>query len=185
MVVRRPAPAVRSTTGAVVLDPPGAKAPASVPVEDVWVDGPGGRIHALVQRPAAPAEGPFPTVFEIHGGPTWHDSDAFASGPAAWVDHGYAVVRVNYRGSTGYGRAWTDALKHRVGLIELEDIAAVREWAVKSGLADPAKLVLAGGSWGGYLTLLGLGTQPDDWALGLARSRSRTTSRRTTTRWRP
>ncbi|MET8324702.1 prolyl oligopeptidase family serine peptidase [Streptomyces sp. NPDC005181] len=161
-------PAVRSTTGAVVLDPPGAKAPASVPVEDVWVDGPGGRIHALVQRPAAPAEGPFPTVFEIHGGPTWHDSDAFASGPAAWVDHGYAVVRVNYRGSTGYGRAWTDALKHRVGLIELEDIAAVREWAVKSGLADPAKLVLAGGSWGGYLTLLGLGTQPDDWALGLA-----------------
>ncbi|WP_406504683.1 S9 family peptidase [Streptomyces sp. NBC_01602] len=161
-------PAVRSTTGAVVLDPPGAKAPASVPVEDVWVDGPGGRIHALVQRPAAPAEGPFPTVFEIHGGPTWHDSDAFASGPAAWVDHGYAVIRVNYRGSTGYGRAWTDALKHRVGLIELEDIAAVREWAVKSGLADPAKLVLAGGSWGGYLTLLGLGTQPEDWALGLA-----------------
>ncbi|MEU2024206.1 prolyl oligopeptidase family serine peptidase [Streptomyces sp. NPDC016469] len=161
-------PVVRSTTGAVVLDPPGAKAPASVPVEDVWVDGPGGRIHALVQRPAGPAEGPFPTVFEIHGGPTWHDSDAFAAGPAAWVDHGYAVVRVNYRGSTGYGRAWTDALKHRVGLIELEDIAAVREWAVKSGLADPAKLVLAGGSWGGYLTLLGLGTQPGDWALGLA-----------------
>lgn len=161
-------PVVRSTTGAVVLDPPGAKAPASVPVEDVWVDGPGGRIHALVQRPAGPATGPFPTVFEIHGGPTWHDSDAFAAGPAAWVDHGYAVVRVNYRGSTGYGRAWTDALKHRVGLIELEDIAAVREWAVKSGLADPAKLVLAGGSWGGYLTLLGLGTQPGDWAVGLA-----------------
>ncbi|SFY35162.1 S9 family peptidase [Streptomyces atratus] len=161
-------PVIRSTSGAVVLDPPGAKAPASVPVDDVWVDGPGGRVHALVQRPAAPAEGPFPTVFEIHGGPTWHDSDAFASGPAAWVDHGYAVVRVNYRGSTGYGRAWTDALKHRVGLIELEDIAAVREWAVKSGLADPERLVLAGGSWGGYLTLLGLGTQPDTWALGLA-----------------
>ncbi|MFD7860653.1 S9 family peptidase [Streptomyces sp. NPDC059783] len=160
-------PVVRSTTGAVVLDPPGAKAPASVPVEDVWVDGPGGRVHALVQRPAT-GEGPFPTVFEIHGGPTWHDSDAFAAGPAAWVDHGYAVVRVNYRGSTGYGRAWTDALKHRVGLIELEDIAAVRGWAVESGLADPAKLVLAGGSWGGYLTLLGLGTQPDAWAVGLA-----------------
>ncbi|MFE7324263.1 S9 family peptidase [Streptomyces sp. NPDC057565] len=161
-------PVVRSTTGAVVLDPPGAKAPESVPVEDVWVDGPGGRIHALVQRPASPAQGPFPTVFEIHGGPTWHDSDEFASGPAAWVDHGYAVVRVNYRGSTGYGRAWTDALKHRVGLIELEDIAVVRQWAVESGLADAEKLVLAGGSWGGYLTLLGLGTQPDDWALGLA-----------------
>ncbi|WP_103511098.1 prolyl oligopeptidase family serine peptidase [Streptomyces sp. SM13] len=160
-------PVVRSTSGAVVLDPPGPKAAPSVPVEDAWVEGPGGRIHALVQKPAT-GEGPFPTIFEIHGGPTWHDSDAFASGPAAWVDHGFAVVRVNYRGSTGYGRAWTDALKHRVGLIELEDIAAVREWSVTSGLADPERLVLAGGSWGGYLTLLGLGTQPDSWTLGLA-----------------
>ncbi|NUK19765.1 S9 family peptidase [Streptomyces lunaelactis] len=160
-------PRVRSTAGGVVLDPPGMKAPGSVAVGDAWVEGPGGRIHALVQKPAG-ASGPLPTVFEIHGGPTWHDSDAFAAGPAAWIDHGYAVVRVNYRGSTGYGREWTDALKHRVGLIELEDIAAVREWAVTSGLADPAKLVLAGGSWGGYLTLLGLGTQPEAWALGLA-----------------
>ncbi|MFI9231187.1 S9 family peptidase [Streptomyces rimosus] len=159
-------PEVRSTSGSVVLDPPGAKAPGSVPVTDAWVEGPGGTVHALVQRPEG--DGPFPTVFEVHGGPTWHDSDAFASGPAAWVDHGFAVVRVNYRGSTGYGREWTDALKHRVGLIELEDIAAVREWAVSSGLADPQRLVLSGGSWGGYLTLLGLGTQPEAWALGLA-----------------
>ncbi|MFD5819186.1 prolyl oligopeptidase family serine peptidase [Streptomyces sp. NPDC127038] len=158
---------VRSTTGEIVLDPPGEKSPGSVPVEDVWVEGPGGRVHALVQKPAG-ATGPLPTVFEIHGGPTWHDSDSFAAGPAAWVDHGYAVVRVNYRGSTGYGREWTDALKHRVGLIELEDIAAVRDWAVASGLADPARLILTGGSWGGYLTLLGVGTQPDAWALGIA-----------------
>ncbi|MFJ2397162.1 S9 family peptidase [Streptomyces sp. NPDC087843] len=158
---------VRSTTRGVILDPPGLKSPGSVPVEDVWVEGPGGRIHALVQKPAG-ATGPLPTVFDIHGGPTWHDSDSFAAGPAAWVDHGYAVVRVNYRGSTGYGREWTDALKHRVGLIELEDIAAVREWAVTSGLADPERLILTGGSWGGYLTLLGLGTQPDAWTLGIA-----------------
>ncbi len=159
--------AVRSTTGEIVLDPPGQKSPGSVPVEDVWVEGPGGRIHALIQKPAG-TTGPLPTVFEMHGGPTWHDSDSFAAGPAAWVDHGYAVVRVNYRGSTGYGRAWTDALKHRVGLIELEDIAAVREWAVTSGLADPDRLILTGGSWGGYLTLLGVGTQPEAWALGIA-----------------
>lgn len=164
-------PVVRSTAGHVVLEAPvGAdgvvRAPESVPVEDIWVDGPGGRVHALLQKPAG--QGPFPTVFEIHGGPTWHDSDAFAAGPAAWVDHGFAVVRVNYRGSTGYGRAWTDALKHRVGLIELEDIAAVREHVVASGLADPEKLVLAGGSWGGYLTLLGVGTQPGAWTVGLA-----------------
>ncbi|TQE24542.1 S9 family peptidase [Streptomyces ipomoeae] len=160
-------PVVRSTTGEVVLDPPGLKCPGSVPVEDVWVDSPGGRVHALVQRPVG-VSGPYPTVFDIHGGPTWHDSDAFAAGPAAWLDHGYAVIRINYRGSTGYGRAWTDALKHRVGLIELEDIAAVREWAVSSGFADPERLILTGGSWGGYLTLLGLGTQPDAWSLGIA-----------------
>ncbi|MFD5921455.1 S9 family peptidase [Kitasatospora sp. NPDC058201] len=162
--------AVRSTAGGVVLRAPGAVPPASVPVEDVWVDGPGGRVHALVQRPsgAGPADGPFPTVFEVHGGPTHHDSDSFAAGPAAWLDHGFAVVRVNYRGSTGYGQAWTDALRERVGLIELEDIAAVREWAVASGLADPDRLVLSGGSWGGYLTLLGLGVQPELWSLGVA-----------------
>ncbi|WP_243274555.1 prolyl oligopeptidase family serine peptidase [Streptomyces albus subsp. chlorinus] len=159
-------PRVRSTTGATVLDPPGMTAPGSVPVEDAWVEGPGGTVHALVQKPAG--QGPFPTVFEVHGGPTHHDTDSFAGQPAAWVDHGFAVVRVNYRGSTGYGRAWTDALKHRVGLIELEDIDAVRAWAVDSGLADPDRLVLAGGSWGGYLTLLGLGTQPEVWACGLA-----------------
>ncbi|MER5862067.1 prolyl oligopeptidase family serine peptidase [Kitasatospora sp. NPDC002040] len=158
--------AVRSTAGTVVLRAPGPVPPGSVPVEDVWVDGPGGRVHALVQRPSG--SGPFPTLFEVHGGPTHHDSDSFAAGPAAWLDHGFAVVRVNYRGSTGYGQAWTDALHGRVGLIELEDIAAVRAWAVDSGLADPSQLVLSGGSWGGYLTLLGLGTQPDSWTLGLA-----------------
>lgn len=160
-------PVVRSTTGEVVLDPPGMRCPPSVPVSDAWVEGPGGRIHALIQKPVG-AKGPLPTVFDLHGGPTWHDSDSFAAGPAAWVDHGYAVVRINYRGSTGYGRAWTDALKHRVGLIELEDVAAVRQWAVESGLADPDRLILTGGSWGGYLTLLGLGTQPESWAVGIA-----------------
>jgi dipeptidyl aminopeptidase/acylaminoacyl peptidase len=159
-------PQVRSTTGGTVLRPPGMRAPASVPVTDLWVEGPGGRIHALVQTPDG--EGPFPTVFDIHGGPTAHDTDAFAAAPAAWIDHGFAVVRVNYRGSTGYGREWTDALKHRIGLIELEDIAAVRAECVRRGLADPGRLVLTGGSWGGYLTLLGIGTQPGDWTVGVA-----------------
>lgn len=157
---------LRSTTGDVVLTPPGERPPGSVPVSDAWVEGPGGTVHALVSKPVG--EGPFPTVFDIHGGPTAHDGDHFAPDVAAWVDHGFAVVRVNYRGSTGYGKDWTDALRVRIGLIELEDIGAVRAWAVESGLADPARLVLSGGSWGGYLTLLGLGVQPEAWALGLA-----------------
>ena len=155
---------IRSTDGSVVLTPPGARPPGSVPVEDTFVEGPGGLVHALVARPAG--AGPFPTVFLVHGGPTWHDSDAFAADRAAYVDLGCAVVQVNYRGSTGYGAAWRDAIEGRPGLTELEDLAAVREWAVTSGLASVC--VLAGGSWGGYLTLLGLGTQPDLWAAGVA-----------------
>ncbi len=158
------APVIRSTTGATVLEVPGALAPPSVPLEDVWVEGPGGKVHALVAKPAG--EGPYPTVFLVHGGPTWHDSDSYTADRAAWVDLGCAVVHVNYRGSTGYGAAWRDAIEGRPGLTELEDIAAVREWAVASGLAS--QCVLAGGSWGGYLTLLGLGTQPELWDLGSA-----------------
>jgi len=160
-------PAVRDVAGAVVFRAPGAAAPASVPVEDAWVDGPAGRIHALVSKPAG-AVGSLPAVFLVHGGPTSHDADSFVPGVAAWVDAGFAVVRVNYRGSTGYGSAWRDAIEHRVGLTELDDILAVRNWAVSSGLADADAVVLAGNSWGGYLTLLGLGLQPEAWSLGIA-----------------
>ncbi len=155
-------PVVRASTGEVVLAPPGAPCPGSVPVRDAFV----GDVHALVATP--PGEGPFPTVFLLHGGPTWHDSDAFASDRAAYVDLGCAVVHVNYRGSTGYGAAWRDALEGRPGLTELEDVEAVRAWAVQSGLAREDACVVAGGSWGGYLALLALGTSPASWAAGVA-----------------
>jgi dipeptidyl aminopeptidase/acylaminoacyl peptidase len=164
--------AVRDLTGAIVLRPLGEPAPPSVPVEDVWVDGQGGRVHALLRRPAGPdgtpLPGPLPLVIDVHGGPTAHDTDAFRAYPAAWVDHGFAVVQVNYRGSTGYGSAWRDALEQRVGHVELEDIVAVRDHLVATGVAHPDRIVLAGASWGGFLTLLGLGTYPDTWAVGLA-----------------
>jgi len=130
------------------------------------VDGPGGPVHALLARPAGPA--PYPAVFLIHGGPMSHDSDAFMPAQAAWIDCGYAVVHVNYRGSTGYGAAWQDAIQGRPGLTELQDIAAVRDQLVADGVLDPARLVLTGASWGGYLTLLGLGTEPEAWAAGVA-----------------
>ena len=161
-------PVIRSTSGAVVLTAAGPPAPESVPVTDAFVEGPGGVVHALVAVPDAAGPGPWPTVFLAHGGPTWNDSDAFASDRAAYVDLGCAVVQVNYRGSTGYGSAWRDALTGRPGLTELEDLAAVRRWAVETGLSDPGRIALTGGSWGGYLTLLGLGTQPDLWAAGVA-----------------
>jgi dienelactone hydrolase len=157
---------IRSTSGAVVLTPPGEPAPESVPVEDAWVTGPGGDVHALIAKPAG--EGPFPTVFDIHGGPAAYDDDSFSPDAAAWIDHGFAVVRVNYRGSSGYGTEWRDAIEGRPGLVELEDIKAVRDWAVDSGLASPSRLVLTGGSWGGFITLLGIGTQPADWSVAIA-----------------
>ncbi len=160
-------PVIRSTAGGVVLAPPGPPPPRSVPVEDVWADGPGGRVHALLQRPAG-AQAPYPAIFEVHGGPTYHESDSFDAYSAAWVDHGFAVVRVNYRGSTGYGSAWRDAIEARIGHTELEDVAAVHDALVGAGVVDPQRSVLLGGSWGGYLTLLGLGTQPERWRVGVA-----------------
>jgi acetyl esterase/lipase len=156
---------IRSTTGEVVLTPPGPPPASSVPVEDVWVTGVGGDIHALVSKPAG--EGPYPTVFDVHGGPVHADDDSFSPDTAAWIDHGFAVVRVNYRGSSGYGSEWRDAIEGRPGLTELEDIKAVRDWAVSSGLADPERLTLTGGSWGGFITLLGIGTQPGDWSVAV------------------
>ena len=157
---------IRSTSGGVVLTAPGPPAPPSAPVSDAFVDGPGGTIHALIATPTT--AGPHPTVFLVHGGPTAQDCDAFDAERASYLDLGCAVVQVNYRGSTGYGAAWRDGLAGRPGLTELEDVAAVRAWAVASLLADPDRCVLAGASWGGYLTLLGLGTQPDLWAAGVA-----------------
>jgi dipeptidyl aminopeptidase/acylaminoacyl peptidase len=160
-------PSVRDLAGDVVLEAPGDPGPGSVPIEDVWVEGPGGRVHALLRRPPG-AAGPLPMVVDVHGGPTHHDADVFRASPAAWVDHGVAVVQVNYRGSTGYGSAWRDAIERRIGHVELEDVVAVVDHLVASGVADADRVVLAGGSWGGFLTLLGLGLYPDRWALGLA-----------------
>ena len=156
-------PAIRDRAGTVVLAPPGDRPPPSVPVRDVRV----GDVHALLRVPPG-TTGPLPLVVLVHGGPTSHDTDAFRPGPSAWVDAGCAVVQVNYRGSTGYGSAWRDAIEARVGHVELEDVVAVRDHLVGTGVADGGRVLLTGGSWGGYLTLLGLGTYPDRWAAGIA-----------------
>ncbi|GAA4543441.1 S9 family peptidase [Pseudonocardia xishanensis] len=152
--------AVRALSGAGddVLVQLGEPAPDSVPVEDLWV----GDVHALVATPEG--TGPFPTVFTLHGGPHAADEDRFSPARAAWVEAGFVVVEVNYRGSTGYGSAWRDAIEGRPGLTELADVAAVQEAVVGSGLADPARCVVEGWSWGGYLALLAAGTQPERWA---------------------
>jgi dipeptidyl aminopeptidase/acylaminoacyl peptidase len=123
-------------------------------------------IHVFLAEPAGPR--PHPTIFQVHGGPASHDADAFSPRVQAWVDHGYAVVLVNYRGSSGYGRVWRDALAGNPGFTELADLARVHDWLLHAGIAEPHRIILAGQSWGGYLTLLGLGCQPERWALGIA-----------------
>ncbi|GGP36505.1 S9 family peptidase [Saccharothrix coeruleofusca] len=148
----------------VLLEPAGHKAPPSAELTDVFV----GDVHALVARPEGAPDGPLPTVFSLHGGPHSADEDRFSAYRAVWLDAGFAVVHVNYRGSTGYGSKWRDAIEGRPGLTELEDVAAVHDWAVREGLADPRKCVVNGASWGGYLSLLALGTQPERWAAGVA-----------------
>jgi len=96
------------------------------------------------------------------------DRDEYRPLTAALVDAGYAVVRVNYRGSTGYLRSWRDALVARLGAIEMEDIGAVRASLEADGIIDPANVAMVGGSWGGYLTLFALGVEPDRWSAGVA-----------------
>jgi dipeptidyl aminopeptidase/acylaminoacyl peptidase len=155
-------------TDSVLLEPPGERSPESAPITDAFVEGVGGQIHALVSRPLDAPDGPLPTVFSLHGGPHAADEDRFSAYRATWLDAGFAVVEVNYRGSTGYGSAWRDAIEGRPGLTELEDVAAVHDWAIQCRLADPARCVVNGASWGGYLSLLALGTQPSRWAAGVA-----------------
>jgi len=154
-------PEIRSPEG-VLLRPPGEPAPRGVRYTDLEVDG----VHAFLAEPDAP--GPHPTAFQVHGGPTAHDRDVFSPRVQAWVDHGFAIVLVNYRGSSGYGRTWRDALEHNPGFPEVEDVGKVRDRLVAEGVADPDRVVLMGASWGGYVTLLGLGKDPERWSLGIA-----------------
>ena len=100
-------------------------------------------------------------ILRVHGGPHSADLDRWAPDLQAHVDAGFLVAMVNYRGSVGYGQAWRDALRENVGFLELEDVLAGLDDLVDRGLADPARVVLAGWSWGGYVTLLGIGRHPD------------------------
>lgn len=134
---------------------------------ELWVPGPAGDIHTLV---AAPADrtGPLPAVFLVHGGPFHHARDAYDPLVEVLVRTGCAVVRANYRGSSGYGAAWRNDFSDGVGLTQLADLAAVRAHLVDQGIVVAHRVALWGSSWGGYLTLLALGVQPELWRLGVA-----------------
>lgn len=151
-----------------VLAPEGVRAPAAYPYESwEFQNADGERVHGFLVRPPG-ASAPCPTVMLVHGGPHWLWADGWRPEVAAWVDAGFAVAMVNYRGSTGYGPAWRDAIIGNPGLTELADLVAGLDDLVARGVTDPARVVLSGGSWGGYLTLLGLGRHPGRWAVGIA-----------------
>ncbi len=127
----------------------------------------GQQVHGFFVTPDD-SGGPFPVMMFVHGGPTWLDLDRWQPEVQAYVDAGFAVGMVNYRGSTGYGREWRDTLIGNIGGPELEDVNAGLTDLVSRGIADPTRAVVAGHSWGGYVTLLELGKHPDLWLCGVA-----------------
>jgi dienelactone hydrolase len=113
-------------------------------------------------------KGHFPTILHTHGGPETATVEYFLPYSQAWIDHGFAWLAINYRGSTGFGRAFREKIWGDLGHWEIEDMVAARDWLVKEGIADPRQIMLTGWSYGGYLTLLALGKRPDLWAGGMA-----------------
>jgi dipeptidyl aminopeptidase/acylaminoacyl peptidase len=145
----------------VVVGPPGDPAPAGTRWEPVHYDGPAGSIGAWLIRPAGP--GPHPTIVSPHGGPQWHVTDRWDPFALAFVDAGYAVLAPNYRGSTGYGAAFREALQGDIGFPESADVVAGLDHLVADGIADPSRAFVEGWSWGGYLATLLAGLHPDRW----------------------
>ncbi|MFD7285272.1 alpha/beta hydrolase family protein [Streptomyces sp. NPDC059863] len=184
-------PRMHSTAGTAL--PALGTVPGRVPGDhrDLWTPTPDGPVHTWLSLPEGqgrdeghgldgrrdleerrdPGKGrgtPPPVVFLVHGGPADHDRDAYDGVVHSLVASGFAVARVNYRGSTGYGPRWRRAFGAGVGLTQVEDLVAVRADLIGRGLARPDAVGLWGTSWGGYLTLLALGTLPGLWQAGVA-----------------
>ncbi len=111
-------------------------------------------------------EGERPPLLVIsHGGPTSQASTALDLGVQFWTSRGFGVVDVDYRGSTGYGRPYRDALRGRWGIVDTEDCIAAGLYLAGGGHVDPDRMAIRGGSAGGYTTLCAL-TFHDEFAAG-------------------
>ncbi len=106
-------------------------------------------------------------IVYVHGGPASQSVNSFNRIAQYLVNQGYAVIAPNYRGSTGYGKEFQDANRFDMGGGDLQDVLASADWLVKTNTVDPKKLILMGGSYGGYLTMLGVTKAPDMWAAGV------------------
>ncbi|MEU5540715.1 prolyl oligopeptidase family serine peptidase, partial [Streptomyces sp. NPDC020362] len=161
-------PPVLVATDGIALPPPGPSAVVPGRHTDLWTPTPCGRLHTLLSLPDRAGTAPPPAVFLVHGGPADHDRDAYDATVHSLVASGYAVVRVNYRGSTGYGPGWRRAFPAGIGHTQVEDLAAVRTDLVARGLVAGDASALWGVSWGAYLVLLALGSRPGLWQAGIA-----------------
>ena len=131
--------------------------------------GPSPIAHALFYPPTsgdheAPDDELPPLVVRIHGGPTAAARPELSASVQFWTTRGFAVVDVNYRGSTGFGRTYRDLLQGEWGRLDVEDCLAAARHLAAEGLVDPARCVIRGGSAGGFTTLAALCFQ-DAWGL--------------------
>src|SRR5690606_29230556 len=113
-----------------------------------------------------PAE-PLPMVLEVHGGPWARDYWGYNSIHQWLANRGYAVLSVNFRGSTGFGKAFLNAGNREWGAKMHDDLVDAVQWAIDNGIADPDRICISGGSYGGYATLVGLTFTPELFACGV------------------
>ncbi|NOT48585.1 MAG: S9 family peptidase [Acidobacteria bacterium] len=109
-----------------------------------------------------------PTVLFIHGGPWGRDSWGYHSYAQFLANRGYAVLQPNFRASTGYGKKFLNAGNNEWGQKMQDDITWGKKYLVEQGIADPNKVAIMGGSYGGYATLAGVAFTPDEYAAGVA-----------------
>jgi len=111
--------------------------------------------------------GKFPAIIYIHGGPAAQSMDSFNRFIQYIANQGYLVIAPNYRGSTGYGKQFVDANLGDAGGGDLNDVLDAADWIKKSGFVDPKKLIVMGGSYGGYLSMMAVTKAPEMWAAGV------------------
>lgn len=112
-------------------------------------------------------EKPVPLVLLVHGGPWARDIYGFDREHQLLANRGYAVLAVNFRGSTGFGKDFLNAGNKQWSLKAQDDLIDAMNWAVEKGIADADKVAIMGGSYGGYATLVGLTSTPDTFACGV------------------
>lgn len=103
---------------------------------------------------------PPPLLITLHGGPTATSYPVLKPALQFWTDHGFAVLELNYRGSTGYGRDYRLLLQHNWGISDIEDANAAIDWLADQGRIDPRRVFIRGGSAGGYTSLAALVNNP-------------------------